>query len=119
MKRTRKPGLTEQRHQELGVELGILYHRLVELAVETGNAYPLSSGAHRHASAAYHAVNDLRHTLEDFAPSWRVYYPDDASDEDLTAAWERIVLGYRRRQDARHDRGEWDPERLAAALEAS
>jgi hypothetical protein len=41
-KRGPKPGLTLERHREIGLELAVMRDRLAELGTEVANAYPAS-----------------------------------------------------------------------------
>ena len=68
MGRRTKPGLTMQRHRELGARLHELREELGGLQVELGHAYPYSSadrGRPNHwVSKAYYAVDMLRSALD-------------------------------------------------------
>ena len=64
----KKPGISFERHQEIGAELKEMSERLVKLMVEFGNAYPLSGRegkAHSYLSKARHAITDARAFAEE------------------------------------------------------
>lgn len=72
----RKPGLSLERHQQIGLELARIADRLTELSVEIGNAYPVNSPVYRLAMrpGPDEALFRLRAALEN-----RMFgeYPDD------------------------------------------
>ena len=81
---TRKPGLTFERHREIGLELARIRDQLTELMCEIGNAYPKASEPARIAQTVTRPLDRLRSTLESrmFAEhqgnneaTTHVYYP--------------------------------------------
>jgi hypothetical protein len=94
--RTRKPGLPIERHRRIGTELKTMRDSLVKLAVEIGNAYPVTSRQTKAAEKAWIAIDDLRARLDDAAfrehpevASPGVYYPRTPAPEPKQAkiAW--------------------------------
>jgi hypothetical protein len=91
----RKPGLSLERHREIGRELADISDGLVRLAVEIGNAYPRSSNVGRAVSnrtsrsirPLCRDIDKLRSELEDQlmrehpnisdSELTEVYYPRD------------------------------------------
>lgn len=61
----KKPGLTFERHQEIGAELKEMYNRLQSLAVEFSHAYPRSNSAYRELCKATEALGGARSGAED------------------------------------------------------
>jgi hypothetical protein len=65
-----KPGLSLERHKEIGMELAQIHNRLVQIAVEVSNAYPVKSKAGQAADAFFTLgrgtiyVDKLRFALE-------------------------------------------------------
>lgn len=71
-----KAGLTLERHREIGAELAQIRDRLVTLACEIGNAYPVTSPQSRAAAKAWPAVDSLRSLLDNTV---FMEYPAEAS----------------------------------------
>lgn len=67
----RKPGLSLQRHHEIGAQLKTIHDQLIALAVEVLRAYPVKSKAGRAADAFFTIgrgmvpIDRLRYALED------------------------------------------------------
>lgn len=72
----RKSGLTMARHREIGAELRVMRDTLVTLAVEIGNAYPVTSRHYGVGERAWTAVDRLRSRLDS---AMFVEHPDEAS----------------------------------------
>jgi len=79
-----KPGLSIERHQEIGLELARVRDQLTALACEIGNAYPKASEAGRIAQTMTRPIDRLRGALEsrmfaehqgDGEATTHVYYP--------------------------------------------
>lgn len=95
--RTHKPGLSIERHRRIGSELKTMRDALVKLAVEIGNAYPLTSRQTKAAEKAWIAIDELRTRLDDAAfrehpgvATPGVYYPrtqTPAPAERVTPWW--------------------------------
>lgn len=87
----KKPGLTLERHQEVGAELREMYHRLQSLAVEFSHAYPMSDGAYQELNKAVKALGSVRSGAEDNLfrehrdrATTKVYYGGGQPDNQTT-----------------------------------
>lgn len=88
----RKPGVSAERHQELGAELAAIHDRLLVLGVEIQNAYPRSSAAAREAAKMESALFRVRTALESEmcragqAPAFSgsPYFPHDRRDPHVS-----------------------------------
>jgi hypothetical protein len=61
----RRPGLTKERHEEIGPELARIEDRLITLGVEIANAYPKNSRLSRFAIKMNNALGTVRCRLDD------------------------------------------------------
>ena len=63
-----KPGITFERHQEIGADLKRIYDALLDYSVELSVAYPLSGDRgkpYRELRKAVHAMMNVRSDLEE------------------------------------------------------
>ena len=61
----RRPGLTKERHEEIGPELARIAGRLTTLGVEIANAYPKNGRLSKFAIKMDKALNTVRSRLDD------------------------------------------------------
>ena len=81
---TRKPGLSLERHKQLGPELAEIQAYLARLQCEVGNAYPRTTKALRDLKRAEDALEVARRAMENLmfdidpempAEANRIYFP--------------------------------------------
>lgn len=60
-----KPGLTLDRHREIGVRLKTIRDELMSLSIDIGRVYPLDGKVGRAASRLYGELDKLRCALDD------------------------------------------------------
>ena len=65
LKRSKKIPFTFEEHDALGAELQAMKDRLMKIAINIGNRYPVRSREAIGAEKALQAINDLRSTMDD------------------------------------------------------